>query len=45
MKKKQKSRRYKRYQKKLYKKALLQLSKMKKEIVQELKDMKIKVVY
>jgi hypothetical protein len=43
MNKKQKNRRSKRYQRKLYKKALSHLSNLKDEIVQELKNMKIKV--
>ena len=40
---KQKNRKNKRYQKKLYKKALSHLYKLKDEIVQELKNMEIKV--
>ncbi len=43
MNKKQKNRRSKRYQRKLYKKALFHLSNLKDEIVQELKNMEIKV--
>lgn len=43
MNKKQKNRRSKRYQRKLYKKALSHLSNLKDEIVQKLKNMKIKV--
>ena len=40
---KQKNRKNKRYQRKLYKKALSHLYKLKDEIVQELKNMEIKV--
>ena len=40
---KQKSRKNKKYQRKLYKKALYHLYKLKDEIVQELKNMEIKV--
>ena len=43
MNKEQKNRRSKRYQRKLYKKALSHLSNLKDEIVQELKNMEIKV--
>lgn len=43
MNKKHKNRRSKRYQRKLYKKALSHLSNLKDEIVQELKNMEIKV--
>ena len=40
---KQKNRKNKRYQRKLYEKALSHLYKLKGEIVQELKNMEIKV--
>lgn len=40
---KQKNRKNKRYQRKLYKKTLSHLYKLKDEIVQELKNMEIKV--
>ena len=43
IKSKQKSRKNKRYHRKLYKKALSHLSNLKGEIVQELKNMEIKV--
>lgn len=43
MNKKQKNRRSKRYQRKLYKKALSHLSNLKDEIVQELKNLEIKI--
>ena len=43
MNKKQKNRKNKRYQRRLYKRALSYLSNLKDEIVQELKNMEIKV--